>query len=150
MVDRSGLASCTRVEDPARRHTALVSLVIDLPSPASRSDALTRPPTFVTRTIERRGILLAVHGELDLASAPQLARRIREALCLPVGRVTLELSHVEFMDSQGLHVLEDARAAAAERHVDLVLESPAECVRTVLDVTGTTDEFDIRTRERTS
>ena len=60
--------------------------------------------------------------------------------------MTVDLSDVEFMDSQGLHVLEDASRAARERHIDLVLASPSRPVRRLLDVTAMTDRFDIRAR----
>ena len=120
--------------------------MFDLELPTHPLDATDSLSFVVTQTVDRTGVSLSVHGEVDLATAPQLARRIREALCLPVGRVTIDLSAVEFMDSQGLHVLEDARVAADERHIDLVLVAPARCVRRLLELTCMTDRFDIRAR----
>jgi anti-sigma B factor antagonist len=120
--------------------------VLDSTSPLHSADPFGHDGTLVTHTVDRMGVSLSVRGEIDLATAPGLARRIREALCLPVSRITVDLSEVEFMDSQGLHVLEDARLAAEERHVDLVLAAPTRCVRRLLDVTSTTDQFDIRAR----
>jgi anti-anti-sigma factor len=118
--------------------------LLDFSSPVGSSDSFDHEDTLVTQTVDRLGVALAVHGDIDLASAPHLVRRIREALCLPVGRITLDLSDVEFIDSQGLHVLEGSRCAAEERHVDLVLASPSRCVRRLLDLTGMTGRFDIR------
>ena len=120
--------------------------MLDYSSPKSPYDLSEHDLAVVTQTVDRLGVGLAVHGEVDLASAPRLARRIREALCLPVSRVTIDLSDVEFMDSQGLHVLEDAQLAATERRVDLVLASPSRCVRRLLDLTETTGRFEIRAR----
>jgi anti-anti-sigma factor len=119
--------------------------LLDFSSPI-RPDDFFDGHTVVTHSVDRLGAALAVQGDLDLASAPRLARRIHEALCLPVGRVTVDLSGVEFMDSQGLHVLEEARIAAAERHIDLVLASPSRCVRQLLDLACMTRLFDVRAR----
>jgi anti-anti-sigma factor len=118
--------------------------MIDATIPNRPVDADGCNHALVSHWIDRHGIAVAVHGEVDLATAPQLARQLREALCLPTARLTLDLSDVQFMDSQGLHVLEDARLAAIERNVDFVVVAPSGCVRRLLDVTGTTDLFEIR------
>jgi anti-anti-sigma factor len=132
------------LSNPAHLQDALVLLMIDFDVPNSRSDCFAHPSALVTQTIDRLGVALSAHGEIDVATAPLLARSIREALCLPVSRVTVDLSDVEFMDSQGLHVLNDARLTASERRVALVLVAPSRAVQRVLDVTCTTDLFDIR------
>jgi anti-anti-sigma factor len=120
--------------------------LLDFSFPIRPSDRFDHDDRLVTSTIDHFGVALEVHGEVDLASAPRLARRIREALCLPVDRVTLDLSQVELFDSQGLHLLEDAQVAARERRVELVLVSPSRCVRRLLDLASATDRFVIRTR----
>jgi anti-sigma B factor antagonist len=118
----------------------------DLAVPTHLRDLADPDGALVTHSIDRLGVALAVQGELDLASAPRLARRIKDALCMPVARVTVELSGVEFIDSQGLHVLNDARLAARERGVALVLASPSRCVLRLLEVTSMIDLFEVRVR----
>jgi anti-anti-sigma factor len=134
------------LSSPARLQDALVLLMIDFEYPTTPSRTFAQPCALVTQTVDRLGVALWVRGDVDLASAPELARRIREALCLPVSRVTVDLSAVDFMDSQGLHVLNDARHAAADRRIALVLASPSRPVRRLLEVTCMTERFDVRAR----
>jgi anti-sigma B factor antagonist len=64
---------------------------------------------------------LRVTGELDIATAPQLAEMLRQAEeCYR--RVVLDLRELTFMDSAGVHVIFDAtlRATAAGRRLVLV------------------------------
>jgi anti-anti-sigma factor len=65
-------------------------------------------------------------------------------LTLPIDRLAIDLHDVEFVDSSGLNVLNDARLATKRRDMALVLVSPAPCVRRLLDLTAMTDRFDIR------
>jgi stage II sporulation protein AA (anti-sigma F factor antagonist) len=95
---------------------------------------------------EHLGIRLSVHGYLDLDTSPRLGHRIRKALTLPIDRLAIDLHDVEFVDSSGLNVLNDARLATKRRDMALVLVSPAPCVRRLLDLTAMTDRFDIRAK----
>lgn len=63
------------------------------------------PPTFEIRESRQDGWLrLSLTGELDRASAPELEDRLTR---LRAGRspVQLDLSHLEFIDSAGIHLL---------------------------------------------
>jgi len=100
--------------------------------------------THITDGTDRLGVRLSVHGYVDVATSPRLGHRIGKALTLPVDRIAIDLRDVEFMDSSGIHVLNDARLATLERQVDLVLIAPPSCVRRVLDLCAMTDLFDIR------
>lgn len=91
----------------------------------------------------RLGVRVRVRGDVDLSSAPRLALRLRHALSLPVERVRVDLTGVDFMDSQGLNVLNAVRVEAAERNVALVLESPPPSVQRLLEVTGMTQLFEV-------
>jgi anti-sigma B factor antagonist len=48
---------------------------------------------------------VAVHGELDLLTAPKLAARIGELLRVEPCDVVLDLGETEFIDSAGLAIL---------------------------------------------
>ena len=90
--------------------------------------------------------ILAVAGEIDVATSPELRRELhqladREPTCL-----VLDLSDVTFIDSSGLGVLVGAlkRLREEDRGDILVLEGLQEPVRKVFDITGLTDLFTIR------
>ncbi len=85
---------------------------------------------------------MRVTGELDIATAPQLAEMLgrAEQRCQ---RVVLDLRQVTFMDSAGVHVILNAslRANAAGRRLVLV-RGPAHVDR-VLDLTIASDNLEI-------
>ncbi len=69
------------------------------------------------------GLRVTVRGELDLSTAERLEDALRAAEARADGRLTLDYSGLEFIDSTGLQVLLDAdhRAAAAGRRLVVVL-----------------------------
>ncbi len=93
------------------------------------------------REIDERTCVVAVEGELDLASAPHLKLALVELLAKGYGRYVLDLSQVTYMDSMGLGVLigfhkrlhGDARLALAG-----VPPKP----RKLLELTGLDTRFD--------
>lgn len=105
------------------------------------------PATFVTREGDEEGTwVLAVAGEIDVATSPELRRELhqladREPTCL-----VLDLSDVTFIDSSGLGVLVGGlkRLREEDRGDILILEGLQEPVRKVFDITGLTELFAIR------
>lgn len=71
-------------------------------------------------------------GDLDIASADDLRRVVAQATAAGPERLVFDVEKLSFMDSSGLTVL--LEAAAAVDHV--VLRSPTEIVRRVIDTTG--------------
>ena len=69
------------------------------------------------------GLRVTVRGELDLSTSERLEDALRVAEARTDGRLTLDYSGLEFIDSTGLQVLLDAdhRAAAAGRRLVVVL-----------------------------
>lgn len=53
-------------------------------------------------------VTVAPAGELDIATVPALERDLNR-LCGGAGRLVLDLSRLEFMDSAGVHMLERLR-----------------------------------------
>jgi anti-sigma B factor antagonist len=102
------------------------------------------PAGLVTEVQHGSGVVVSVTGDLDLATAPVLARRLSELLSLPVDSLTIEMAGVEFMDSSGLKVLNQARRGADERHVPLALASVPRCVQLVLEATNMDGLFTFR------
>ena len=71
----------------------------------------------VTEVADLRGDrLLVVHGELDIATAPELVEMLHR-LRHQGHAVQVDLAEVTFMDSTGLTTLMDAHLAAAEQRL---------------------------------
>jgi anti-sigma B factor antagonist len=84
---------------------------------------------------------LAVTGELDIETAPQLSEEVELAVWSTVGAFVLDLSGVTFLDSSGLHALLRARAFLAREDRLLVLVCPPGQARRVLDLASVLDTF---------
>jgi anti-anti-sigma factor len=90
----------------------------------------------VTEVADLRGDrLLVVHGELDIATAPELVelldrfRRLNHA-------VALDLAEVTFMDSTGLTTLMDAHRAAEDNGWSFEIKRASPAVQRVFDLAG--------------
>lgn len=85
---------------------------------------------------EEGGTVIALSGELDLASSPDLEEKLDEVFGSDVELVVLDLRELEFMDSTGLSVLIRAHQTAegAERRLYLVKGPPQ--VQRLLTLTG--------------
>ncbi|HEU4976518.1 MAG TPA: STAS domain-containing protein [Baekduia sp.] len=100
--------------------------------------SLSGPSPFDLTIREDGGdVLIALRGELDVASAPQL----EAALLPPVEagrRAVLDLGQLEFMDSTGVRVLVTAHHAAEEHGGRLTLLRTPEGspVHRVLEISG--------------
>jgi anti-anti-sigma factor len=86
--------------------------------------------------------VLAVSGEVDIETAPTLARCLQAALAHDEPRMLIiDLAGVTFLGCAGADALVDAHATAAERGILLVLRRPRPNVRCVLDLTGVLEEI---------
>ena len=79
---------------------------------------------------------LKVRGEIDLASSRDLRQRLEAELDEPAREVEVDLSGVDFIDSNGLHTLIHAHQYATDRGSQLVVVAPSSAVRRVLELTG--------------
>jgi anti-anti-sigma factor len=80
--------------------------------------------------------VLAVAGEVDLATAPQLDAALAGLLSADRARVVLDLSEVTFLASRGIAVLIDAHERALDRGVELHLVVTRPQVHRILEMTG--------------
>jgi anti-sigma B factor antagonist len=63
-------------------------------------------PPLVISTAERDGrVILALRGELDLATSDDLRRAIVRAEASGVRELVLDLSDLQFVDSSGIHLI---------------------------------------------
>ncbi len=103
------------------------------------------PPSFtIAVTPAREGVVVAVAGEIDLATAPTFESALREQLA--AGPVRLDLQGLSFMDSSGIRVLDAVlRDLAAMRRTLLIEPTLQPAVRQVIALTGMTDAlpFDV-------
>jgi anti-sigma B factor antagonist len=81
---------------------------------------------------------IAVRGELDLSTAPELEGPLNEALESDEGSVLIDLSQCEFIDSTGIALIVRAwqRLDSGENGRVLVICSQNDQVRRVLEITG--------------
>jgi anti-anti-sigma factor len=75
-------------------------------------------------------------GELDIATAPQLAEALSEA-ARGSAAVILDLSELTFMDSSGLHAILSAHTRLHEAGCRLVLIGACRQIQRIFELTGT-------------
>jgi anti-anti-sigma factor len=98
-----------------------------------------RPPAAYSIRDGSQDGVVALEGELDLAAAPELRRRVDEA----VGPgLVLDCARLTFIDSAVLKELLRARAELAERGVRLILVGVPSPVRRLMDLTRTYELFE--------
>ena len=104
------------------------------------------PPSFeIVVTPARAGVVVAVAGEIDLATAPAFETALREQLA--AGPVRLDLQGLSFMDSSGIRLLDAILRDGAARGWTLSIDPRLQpAVRQVIALTGMTDAlpFDAR------
>ena len=103
---------------------------------------------FSTEVSESNGAtVIYVRGEIDMATAGRLRDAIEPHLA-PAQTMTLDLSGVEFMDSQCLHVLLQARGTLTADGGSLVLRNPSPAARNLLSRVQAERFLDIEADER--
>lgn len=83
------------------------------------------------------GALLAVQGEIDLVTEPQLRGSMTRCLHDGHSAIDVDLSGVTFCDSSGLHAFLDISRDAAKAGGYLRLHNPSPIVARLLTLTGT-------------
>jgi anti-anti-sigma factor len=128
-------------QDPARREggTTAAQGAPGL-GPRARDTARELLPAEFSISISEydRRRILAIGGELDLASAAQFERQLGE-LCALGGELVVDLSGLAFVDSAGIRLLLEARHRARHRGGSLIVLGASGHVRRVLEVAGVLD-----------
>jgi anti-anti-sigma factor len=94
----------------------------------------------LTVSIDEDGVIVA-NGDVDLAGGPLLEAAILQRE--DDNPVVIDLGDVAFIDSSGLRSLLAASRRAQERGTTVVLRSPSREVRRLLEITGTTAQFEL-------
>jgi anti-sigma B factor antagonist len=94
------------------------------------------------RQVDDHAIVLAIHGELDLATAPTLKWRLLDVLEAGYRQLVLDLSGVGFMDSTAIGVLVGIKRnlAAGQR---LAIAGLQPDVLKIFEITGLDGSFRI-------
>ena len=80
--------------------------------------------------------VVAIRGQLDVATAPRFRQVLVEAQYGGGVDVVVDLAGLEFIDSMGLGVLVGALKRARSHDAQLVLAGASERIRHVLDLSG--------------
>ncbi|MFJ7158831.1 STAS domain-containing protein [Streptomyces sp. NPDC101118] len=91
-------------------------------------------------------IVIRLHGEMDIARSETFRLTLRRALTAGTTsrHVVVDLQHLTFCDSAGLHALLDARTQANRLGHELYLAAPREQLVRLLELTGTLPLFAVR------
>jgi anti-sigma B factor antagonist len=95
---------------------------------------------------EQRGdgvVVVVVHGEVDIRTAPDLRDCLAEVLDGGARRVVLDLSGVDFLDSTALSVMVGAHKRLSKKGDPLTVVAATEPVQRVLSVTGLSRVFEV-------
>ena len=87
-------------------------------------------------TVDHGEATLALSGELDMSTAPELSRSLSEVLDRQPQQVTLELGDLAFIDSTGLTLIVRTSNRLKEHHGALRLAHPTPPIRRVLEIVG--------------
>ncbi len=98
----------------------------------------------VERDTAGRADVVAVRGELDMATAITLAGSLNEVLTDNDGPVIVDLSGLRFMDSTGMSVLLNAHRRLARQGRSLTLACPEGPVLRVFQLTNMVDTLRVR------
>lgn len=86
--------------------------------------------------VESRSVIVAVEGELDIATTNDLQEHIRSAIDDHGPWLILDMSRLDFMDSSGLNVIINAYRTVRERDGALALAALNERVTKVVRLVG--------------
>ena len=86
-------------------------------------------------------VIVALVGELDMASAPLLQSAVDAAELEAASLIVLDLQGLQFIDSTGLRVILGVRKRCVERGQELAVTHGSQQVERLLAVTGVGDHL---------
>jgi len=99
--------------------------------------------TIAQHPIDSERHLVAVRGDLDLFSAPELKKVFAEAIGAGRIRIIVDLAETTFLDSSALGVLVVALKRLRSCHGDLAIVNLNENLTTIFKMTGLDQTFTI-------
>ncbi len=104
-----------------------------------RESAEALPSFDLTTRFLPDSVVVAVRGEIDLLTAPALGGLVAALMDRGHLDLVLDLADLDFMDAQGLGVLDAVRARLQMTTGSLTIRSPSGVVRRLLDVAAMTE-----------
>jgi anti-sigma B factor antagonist len=93
--------------------------------------------------VQGRAAVVAVAGELDLASSPELEQQLEQVWSSDAEQLVIDLRALEFMDSTGLSIIVGVHQRLAETGRKLsVVKGPPQ-VQRLLDLTGVSERLQL-------
>ncbi len=99
-----------------------------------------RGTLLIQRASDAQGVVLALIGELDLDTTPELDEQLRKIGAEP-RRLLIDLSGLEFMDSTGLGSIVRAQRFADSNGHRLTLRRGQHQVQRLFELTGVLERF---------
>jgi len=99
------------------------------------------PPLDVDVAHTAYGALVAIAGELDMATVPRVSAALEAEPAASAGAVVIDLAGVTFMDSTGIAELVKLEHGLAARSGRMAIACPEGPARLLLDVTGLTEQL---------
>ena len=88
-------------------------------------------------------LVVAIFGEIDMATAPEVSRAIDPGQA-ETGRVVVDLSEVTFLDSSALNAFVKSQQELALHDIGFSIVSPADqAVRNVFEITRLTEPLSV-------
>jgi anti-sigma B factor antagonist len=92
---------------------------------------------------EGQATVVAVTGELDLASSPELEQRLERFYASDSKLLVIDLRGLEFMDSTGLSVIVGAQQKLIDAGRRLIIVRGPQQVQRLLDLTGVAERLEL-------
>jgi len=96
-----------------------------------------------TQTVGKCSSIIALEGEVDVYTAPQLKQQIISMLDNDITKIIVDLTSVDYLDSTALGVLIGGLKRLRERDGSLNLICPNPRIRRIFEITGLDKIFDI-------
>jgi anti-sigma B factor antagonist len=89
------------------------------------------------------GVVLSLHGELDVATVRELARKVDVVVAAAPAVCIVDLAELRFVDSKGLHAILEANRRLRGWCEGVVFQGLRPNVRKVMDLVGITPLLDV-------
>jgi anti-sigma B factor antagonist len=88
----------------------------------------------VTGSGKDAAVVVTPEGDIDLSRSPALRTTLREAQAKKPGRLVIDLSSVDYMDSSGVATLVEALQIARRNNTKMVLCGLKDRVRSIFEI----------------